>query len=229
MKLQLIFKGLMLCVLAVAAPIGPLRAVELLTDGAFDFHTKIPEWNLEESIYDQGTMLPRDLGDINSAQQQGFGPQSGDFALFLRAFVGGQAAGPDALTNARLSQTVIGMEGEQYIFSGRSCWEFNYSGAATTLNQFGPLGAAPSPTTNFMRLSFLDGNGSVIGQPVELDLRTQQNNLDVWRQHALEGTAPAGTVSVEVSADAMAMLWNGGRRIGVLRQFFAHPSRRSHD
>ena len=190
---------------------GKSFAVELLTDGGFEFATAIPGWDLEESIYDQTTMMPRNFGDIDSADQSTFGTQSGALDYFLRAFVGGQAAGPDTVSNAVLSQTVPGIVGGMYTFSGWSRFEVNYSGGFTTLKGTGPLGAVPSPTITTMELAFLDAGGNVLDSTL-LDVKaargvTPNNNL--WLQHTINHTAPVGTVNVRVTTSAEKMLWNG--------------------
>ncbi len=203
--------------LVAALVCGSARAVELLSGGDFEpIGGDLIGWELEESIYDQTTMMRRDFGAVNSAQQQGFGPQDGDFALWLRAFVGGQDPGPDVLTNATLRQEVEVASGESYTFSGWSRYETFYSGGATTLSSEGPLGAVASPTTGTFSLAFLDGSGTVIGSPTSIDVtsdRSAQSGLpflDDWIQHTVTGVAPAGAVSARVVADADQMLWNNG-------------------
>ncbi|MEM8679240.1 MAG: hypothetical protein AAGF97_07815 [Planctomycetota bacterium] len=197
------------CLLALVGG-SSVGGVELVDDGGFEYATQVPGWVLQESIFDQATMQPRDFGDINSAQQQGFSPQSGDLALWLRAFAGLQSASPDSLANATLSQTVPAVPGEHYTFSGFSRWELLYSGGVSTLSPSGPLGPVASPTETTMELAFLDMSGATIGSPQVLDLRTEQNNFDAWVQHTLEATAPATATGVRVTASARAMLWNGG-------------------
>ncbi len=185
-------------------------AVELLTDGGFEFGVSIPEWTLEESIFDLTTQMPRDFGQVNSAQQSTFSPISGTQNLWLRAFVGGQAPGPDTVTNASLWQIVPAVAGETYNLTGQSRWEDKYSGGVTTLVANGPLGAVPSPTETTLELAFLDAGGAVLGTPAVLDLRNVQSNFNFWVEHDLSATAPAGTVSVRVTAAAEQMVWNGG-------------------
>ena len=210
----------MLCGIALALTsvciAGKLHAVELLTDGGFEFGIGIPDWELEESVYDQTTMQRRDFGKFNSAEQRDFGPQSGPLALWLRAFVGGSGANPDALTNATLRQTVDITPNESYTFVGWSRFEQNYSGGRDPLDQDGPLGEVSSPTTNTFELAFLDATGAVVGTPVDLDIksdRTAQQGIPFtndWVMHTLQSTAPTGAVSARVTADAEQMLWNGG-------------------
>ena len=112
--------------------------------------------------------------------------------------------------NAVLSQTVPGSAGQTYVFKGTSTFEDNYSGFVTTLDPESPFGAIPSPTTNTFTMEFLDAGGSVIGMPTTLDLRTEQTFPGFPVVHTpLEAVAPAGTVNVRVTADALNMAWNG--------------------
>jgi hypothetical protein len=135
---------------------------------------------------------------------------AGETGLWLRGFEGnvGAFAGQNKMINANLSQTVPGTAGENYTLTGWSRWEANYSGAVTTLAATSPSGAVASPTDSAFELAFLDGSNAVIGAPVTVDLRTQQMNDNMWRQHTLMGTAPAGTTSVRVSASATDMVFN---------------------
>ncbi|QDT69086.1 hypothetical protein MalM25_20130 [Planctomycetes bacterium MalM25] len=209
-------KASLVAPLLVALLSSPSQGVELLTDGGFEYSGLLPGWELEESIYDQTTMMRRDIGGVNSAQQQGFGPESGDFALWLRAFVGGATTGPDNLTNAALFQSVEVTEGETYTFSGWSRFETFYSGGADTLDPGGPLGGVASPTTNTLELAFYDGSGALIGSPTSIDVKTDRSAqsglpfLDDWVQHELMAVAPVGAATARVLADAEQMLWNGG-------------------
>ncbi|HEY3394257.1 MAG TPA: hypothetical protein VGK58_16205 [Lacipirellulaceae bacterium] len=204
----------LVCSLAMVAT----ARADLLTDGGLEYSVIVPDWDLEESIYDQTTMMDRDVGGINSAQQHTFGPHSGTYALWLRAFVGGSMAGPDNLTNAVLSQTVPATGGEEYTFSGWSRFEQSYSGGFDTLPGSSPLGSVTSPTTTTMKLEFLDSGGSVLGSAVSVDVKAERKvlsgfdfaNDNVWRQHSLMDTAPTGAASVRVTAEARKMLYTEG-------------------
>jgi len=198
------FFSFLLVLAACSFAVSTAKAVELLIDGGFESAGTAPlGWSLEEFATGSGTIL-------DTAEQIGFGPQSVPFDLWLKAFVGGEVAGPDNLTNAILSQTAPVVAGEEYTFSGYSRWEDNYSGGSTTLDASGPLGAVASPTSTTMILSFLNASGSVLGTPVTLDLRTEQSNFDLWKLHTLLGTAPTGAVEARVTAEARDMVWNGG-------------------
>jgi hypothetical protein len=206
--------------LVVACSVTAVASAQtnLLTDGNFEYSTVVPSWDLVESIFDQNTMADRGFQEINSAQQHTFGPHSGTYALWLRAFVGGAAPNPDNLTNAVLSQTAPATVGEQYTFTGWSRFEQSYSGGFDTLPGTSPLGAVASPTTTTMRLEFLDSGGSLLGSPVSVDVKAERKvqsgfnfaNDNVWRQHSLMGTAPMGAASVRVTAEARKMLYTEG-------------------
>lgn len=115
-------------------------------------------------------------------------------------------------TNARLSQKVPAAEGQTYTFQGTSKFEPNYSGYVATLGDDSPFGQIPSPTTTMFKMEFLNASGNVIGTPTTLNLRTDlgTNDPDFDFVHTpLVGVAPAGTVDVRVSAEALNMAWNG--------------------
>jgi hypothetical protein len=214
---QVLASAMVLCGLAIT--VANVQAQNLLTDGNFENFASIPDWVLQESIFDQTTMMNRGLGDINSGQQHVFKPHApGTLALWLRGFAGGMAAGPDNLTNVVLSQTRPASVGEQYTFTGWSRFETNYSGGVDTLAANGPLGAVATPTTDFFKLEFLDSGGGVLASPAPLDVKADRRtqspimfaNDDLYYQHTLMGTAPVGTQGVRVTADALKMVWNGG-------------------
>jgi hypothetical protein len=110
--------------------------------------------------------------------------------------------------DATLTQTVPASPGGKYAFTGWSRWEANYSGGQTG-----------SPTQTRMELAFLDGANAVIGSPISLDLRTQQMNDNMWRQHMIMGTAPAGTVSARVSGIAIDMFNTTGAQSAFFDDF----------
>lgn len=196
---------------------GSAQAVELLTDGGFELGGSIPNWELRESIYDVGSGMRRDFGTVNSAELQGFGPQDGVRALYLRGFEGGQTPGPDTQTNASLIQEVPVTGGNSYTLTGWSRFEFFYSGGQDPLSSGGPLGAITSPTTNSFTVSYLDGSGAIVGTPTEFDLiadrvlRSGGANFNDWVEHTVATTAPATAVTARVVADAGRMVWNSGQ------------------
>lgn len=117
--------------------------------------------------------------------------------------VGGQQ------TNGAITQTVPAVAGRTYTFLASSRWEDNYSGGVEELDAGGPLGDAPSPTQTTLKMEFLTPEGTVIGTPVTLDVSEEQLNFNVYVDHSLMGTAPAGTGRVRVTAGASNMVWNG--------------------
>lgn len=194
------------------------NAQELLISGGFEpgGGSEVPGWTLVESIFDQTTMMDRDPGALNTAQQQDFGPNQGDLALWLRPFVGEQEPSPDNLTNAILSQVVPVTAGQEYEFSGFSRYEFEFGGSSVTLKSTGPLGAVPSPNETMFKLEFLDSGGSVLGSPTTLDVTTSREAQapfndaydDAWYQHVLTETAPTGAVNARVTAESRKMVDN---------------------
>lgn len=116
------------------------------------------------------------------------------------------------LANAILSQTVPGTPDQEYTFSGWALWEDNYSGgpAGGTLDPGSPLGAVATPTTNTLKMEFLDSGGGVLGtHSVNLaDDDGKINDAFTWTQHSVTGTAPAGTANIRVSADGRDMVYN---------------------
>jgi hypothetical protein len=144
-----------------------------------------------------------------AAKQQDFADfDGGGLGLWLEGFQGLYFGNMKEPVSAVLSQTVPGVAGETYTFSGYSQFDPEYSGGLETLDPGSPLGAIPSPTQSKFELAFLNGGGTVIGSPVLRDLRTEQVNGGGWFQHTLNGVAPAGTASVRVTALATDMVVN---------------------
>ncbi|HEX6961188.1 MAG TPA: hypothetical protein VF175_04930 [Lacipirellula sp.] len=197
--------GVVGAALVIGIAAGRGQAVELLVSGDFEVPagSAVPGWDLLEVVH--GTSNP-----IDAAELSGNSPIEGTRDLFLKPFAGGQAPGPNNLTDAVLSQTVPAMAGEAYTFKGQSRWEQNYPGGVTTLSANGPLGAVPSPTDTTLELAFLDAGGNVVGTPVVRDLRTEQANVNFWVEHILGGVAPAGATQARVTAAAREMVWNQG-------------------
>jgi hypothetical protein len=139
--------------------------------------------------------------------------------LWLRAFEGLFYGNNNEPSDAILTQIVPGTPGMKYVYTGWSRWEGGYSGGVTTLSPNSPSGAVPSPTGTFMEMRFLDATAAGISG-VLLDLRTEQQNDGIWRQHMLMGTAPAGTASVLVTAYALDMVPNVNMPPGGQSAFF---------
>ena len=187
-------------------------AQNLLASGGFEpSGGEINGWNLQQFATGSGAIL-------DTAELVNFAPNSGVRELWLKAFAGGNAPGPNNLTNAILSQKVSALPGEAYTFGGYSRWEASYSGGVTTLNASSPLGAVASPTATTMRLDFLNVGDSIIGSTV-LDLRTEQSNTNLWKAHSLNGIAPVGTANVRVTAEARDMVFNGGAQSAFYDNF----------
>ncbi|MEM8946217.1 MAG: hypothetical protein AAGD11_13675 [Planctomycetota bacterium] len=210
-------RKLVLSTAAIALLANTSSANELLQGGDFeDAGSGIPGWVLEESIFDQTTMTDRDFGNIDTAQQIGFGPNQGALDLWLRPFAGGDTLGPDNLTNAVLSQTVPVTPSTEYTFSGHTRYEVNFGGGVTTLSSMSPLGTVAPPTETTFELAFLNSGGSVIGSPLVLDVNADRitqigfpdPNDDGWYQHVLTQTAPASAVSARVTAASRKMVFN---------------------
>ena len=98
-----------------STPICPDAAAQnLLSGGDFELvGSDIAGWNLEEFATGSGAAL-------DTASVVSFAPDSGIRELWLKGFAGGNSPGPNNLTNAILSQTVVGIAGETYAFSGSS-------------------------------------------------------------------------------------------------------------
>ncbi|MBN1854422.1 MAG: hypothetical protein JW829_16950, partial [Pirellulales bacterium] len=192
---------------AIALTVNPTHAENLLLSGDFEPPgDEVAGWTLEQYASGSGTIL-------NTAELVTWYDtvNSSPYALWLRAFEGGSAPGPDNLTNAILSQTVPGTPGETYTFSGYAKFEMNYSGTADALEIGligGPLVGNPSPTQTVLELAFLDAGGGVLGTPWMIDLGLIQNPDGSYEQHEVVGQAPAGTSSVRVTAAARDMVYN---------------------
>jgi hypothetical protein len=118
----------------------------------------------------------------------------GEQGMWLRAFAGTEAAPADGI----LSQTVPGMAGGAYTFSAWSFWEPGFSGDADTF--------PGTVTDTIIQMEFLNSSNVAIGSPISLDLDAAgQNNDSTWRQFSINGTAPAGTASVRVTAAGLKM------------------------
>lgn len=153
--------------------------LDRLTNGNLDTPGAPANWTLQKT--------PQDNVQFSTAT---YARHSGAVGMWIRSWSGGDVS---------VLQTVPGTAGQQYNFSGWSKWEIGYNGAD-------PL----STTQTFMKMEFLDGSNAVIGAPVNLDLRTVQINDGEWRQLTMPTqTAPAGTVSIRVSAGATGLANSG--------------------
>ncbi len=112
--------------------------------------------------------------------------------------------------SAEVRQTVPGVAGNIYRFSGYAHFEAGYAGGVATIdaNSGSARAGLPSETDTIFALEFLDSMGSVLPNSIVWELHDQggqQNDFRIpdgrdWMQHTLRATAPAGTVSVQVRA-----------------------------
>jgi hypothetical protein len=120
----------------------------------------------------------------------------------------------------KIQQSVPGTAGQEYRFAGWAHFEGGYAGGVEFLdiaspNQRNQDAQAANPgvpvaslTDTFFALEFLDGVGTVLPNSISFyelhDDGGQQNDNELdgrtWMQHVLTAVAPAGTVSVRVSA-----------------------------
>jgi hypothetical protein len=126
--------------------------------------------------------------------------------LWLRPFVNETGFEPDIPgVDAIVSQVVAGTPGAEYSFSAWSAWEFGYGG-----------GFPGTSTETFIKIEFLDAAMGVLATHTTDLLDAGQMNddeggleWDDWRQFFVNGTAPAGTAQVRVSAGATGMFHSG--------------------
>jgi hypothetical protein len=202
--------------LAIGAVCRSADGANLLTNGTFEpTGGEAPGWTLQEFVTGNSAVLDTAQVLVATTTQTG---APGERHMWLRAFAGGQTAGPNNLTNAVLTQTVPVTAGSEYKFSGWSRFEVNYSGGYTTLDGSSPLGAVTSPTTTQFQMEFLDGSNSLLGSPVVLDVKADRiaqigfpdPNDNGWYQHMLSAVAPVGTAFARVTASGRDMVWQVG-------------------
>lgn len=151
-----------------------LPAEELLDNGSFN--------DAPLSGLDAWTITTNDPGNPANTEiiRLTGTAHTGTRGIWLSSFFGEPATPVDG----KVSQAVPASVGDEFTFSGWARWETNYNAALT-----------------FMEMSFLDGSNMPIGSPITLNLATDgQTNNNLWMFHDMEGTAPAGTASVLVSA-----------------------------
>ena len=162
-----------------------------------------PAWEVAEV---PGGRLPNDP-TISVADFANRAASGGQLGAWLRSFTGNETQPADAV----VSQTVPGVSGGNYTFSAWSNFQPNYPG-----------GLASFDTETLIEMAFLDNGGTVLGTPLTLDLVADgQINDATWRQHTINGIAPAGTVSVRVSGAGLGMVYNpaGGQQSAFLDDF----------
>ncbi|TWT85545.1 hypothetical protein Pla123a_03520 [Posidoniimonas polymericola] len=134
--------------------------------------------------------------DVNVLSYAGFannGDTGGANGVWVRAFAGDGS-------NGVVQQSVEAMAGVEYTFNASSRFEVNF--AADQGNGENQM---------LMELSFLDGSGTVI-DTASYDLRVDggQTSDNLWHDHSLSATAPAGTAQVRVA--------------GVVNNIFNNPA-----
>lgn len=150
--------------------------------------TGLEQWTLESND-------PENPDNDEVIRTAGFANRTpgGQSGVWLSSFFG--EAGTEV--DGTVSQTVEGMPGGTYTFSGWSRYEANFSGGDPSFS-----------TQNFMEIAFLDDMDAVIGSPVMFDVdadrvvqsSTNDANDNEWYQHTFDAVAPAGTASVRVTA-----------------------------
>jgi hypothetical protein len=147
---------------------------ELLTNGNLNTGSAVQGWTF--------TYFPAPItGEFNT---QGFANHTpgGTTGLYMKPFAVVEPVG-----KVLISQTVAAGPGD-YTLSGYSKWEVNFE--------------LEPPTEVILQLEYLDENQDVIGTDL-LDIVDEgQASDNTWRQFTLDGTAPAGTVEIRVSAGA---------------------------
>jgi hypothetical protein len=139
----------------------------------------------------------------------------------------------DEAVDGIISQTVGAVEGGNYTFSGWTKFEGNYSGgvdviATTDVGLWDSTGL-PSPTQTQIKLEFFDvdgvtdPNGPIASFIIdtEADRKAQEDladdgilngtgtaNDNVWRQHTLQATAPAGARFARLTAQMLDGVFN---------------------
>jgi hypothetical protein len=149
-------------------------ATELLINGNLNTGSAVSGWEL--------TGFPGlFMGEFNSAGFANHTP-GGTTGLFMKPFLVEQPVG-----EVFISQTVAAGPGD-YTLSGYSKWETNFE--------------LEPETEVTLQLEYLDASEAVIGTDI-VDVRDEgQLSDNMWRQFSVNGTAPAGTVEVRVSAGA---------------------------
>jgi hypothetical protein len=131
-------------------------------------------------------------------------PGDGDVGrgLWFQAFRGGLNPEQPPLVFAHLTQTVPAIVGQRYDMSAWSRFEMFYAGGVDNLNMETPTppdDGPASPTDTFLALEFLGAGGVVLPGGAVIELRADgQSNDGMWRQHFLNGVAPAGALQVQV-------------------------------
>lgn len=209
------------------------QAQNLLTNPGFEASATaadFPSWMVFEENVDAPSIVVNSLGQESFADRLSPPENPATKGMWMKPWSGSTCCGvgtnppweTNYANNGYLSQTVPGVAGDTYTFGGWSRFEQNFSGGVNDLDPSSPFrGGQPSPTDVFISVEFLNGAGTPIGSPIEIDVKADREvdiggpfaNDNMWYQaSATTPAAPAQTASVRFTA---------GMRSGV---FNADPS-----
>jgi hypothetical protein len=152
-------------------------ATELLVNGNLNTGSVVSGWTF--------THFPAAFtGDFNTAGFANHTP-GGTTGLWMKPFGVVEPVG-----KVLIHQTVEAGPGD-YTLSGYSKWETNFE--------------LEPPTMVLLQLEYLNASDVVIGSDVLDVVDEGQMSDNMWRQYTLDGTAPAGTAKIRVSAGADGM------------------------
>ena len=219
------------------------QAVEVLVNGNLEESVSPSGWSLTTSITGApGETIPSLFEHNDGANEPTVLP--GQLGLLMKPQAGNQGihAGENLMTNLTLEQSVTGIVGRTYTFTGHTFFGGNpaeptegYSGGVDLLHTGSPSDPTPedledpasvaSPTETMFEVAFLNSSNAVIGSPTMLDLRTVQMNDAMWRQHTLvTPAAPAGTAKVRVRVAATDVVENFGFQDVMIDNFTLRDS-----
>lgn len=179
---------------------------ELLTNG--DLNLGPPDaldfWNQVETPSTRDQILRTPIESFSNHTP------GGSRGVWLSAFFGNHSSYESTPVDGIISQTVNAVPGAEYTFSGWTKFEANYAGGVDTLSASSPgfTPGAASPTKTQIKLEFLDAGNNVIGSAFVIDAKaarrllspTGNANDNIWYQHTLAATSPAGTVKARLTA-----------------------------
>jgi hypothetical protein len=211
----------------LAVGISSAQAQNLLTNGDFESGGESPEflgWTPIEQNVDDPNIAVDSISRVAFADRQSPPEDPARQGLWLKPWSGTTCCGvgtnppweTNYAVNGQLTQTVPGVPGDTYTFSGASRFEQSFSGGVDTLDSASPFrGGQPSPTDTFISLEFLDAGGGVIGSPVTLDVKADREvqagfaNDNLWYQHTMtSAAAPANTANVRFTAGMTSGVFN---------------------
>ncbi|MCA9149928.1 MAG: hypothetical protein KDA92_11535 [Planctomycetales bacterium] len=193
---------------------------EVLINGSLEASAAPTSWTLDNFIKDEPTLV------VNATEQIGGAASEfeGGLGLFLRPFAGnvGTYEGLNLPVSSVLSQVVNISPNRTYTFTGSAFWQGDgdsdtndgYSGGVEFMLEGSAsdpdfTGEVPSPTQTYFQMEFMDSSSNVIGDPIRLDLKDDdQLNDNTWMQHVVSGVSPDNATKLRVSAAALDMLDN---------------------